>query len=151
MIDTKVTCPGCDRKFNSIETMTNHGRSIHWWNEKAIDAMRKEHNLNKVTYATSTPTQCKVALEEAREERDREKSRPWTNEEILIALTDVSLGWPKETKEKVLNVFKNQERIVKSLKKCAFTIETVAHMQGREAMLLPVSDEARDIIKILEG
>jgi len=40
----KVICPGCDRKFNSVDTMLNHGRSIHWWGEKSISGIRETLN-----------------------------------------------------------------------------------------------------------
>lgn len=63
MIAEKVTCPGCDRKFNSVHTMTNHGRSIHWWSEKAIEAMKREHNMEHISMekATGRPWKVNVA------------------------------------------------------------------------------------------
>lgn len=39
--------------------------------------------------------------------------------------------------------------ILNSLNELAFIVETVAHLQGKEATLLPAADRARELIKKL--
>ena len=41
--------------------------------------------------------------------------------------------------------------ITQSLNDLAFIVETVAHLQGKEAQMLPHADKARAIIKELKG
>lgn len=42
------------------------------------------------------------------------------------------------------------EEVLASLAACAFVVETVAHLQGKEEQLLPTADEARRIISALQ-
>jgi hypothetical protein len=41
--------------------------------------------------------------------------------------------------------------VISSLRELAFIVETVAHLQGKEAALLPAADNARALIAKLEG
>jgi hypothetical protein len=41
--------------------------------------------------------------------------------------------------------------VTQSLNDLAFIVETVAHLQGKEAAMLPHADKARAIIKELKG
>lgn len=41
------------------------------------------------------------------------------------------------------------DRIKTALNNCAFALETVAHLQGREDELLSIADDARNIVKDL--
>lgn len=41
--------------------------------------------------------------------------------------------------------------VLQVMRDLAFTVETVAHLQGEEQALLPTADRARALIKQLEG
>lgn len=41
--------------------------------------------------------------------------------------------------------------VIASLKELAFIVETVAHLQGKEAALLPAADHARALVAKLGG
>lgn len=41
--------------------------------------------------------------------------------------------------------------VLQVMRDLAFTVETVAHLQGKEQALLPTADRARALIKQLEG
>lgn len=42
-------------------------------------------------------------------------------------------------------------KLIEILKRCAFALESAAHLRGLERELLPVAEQARDLIKQLES
>lgn len=46
----------------------------------------------------------------------------------------------RDTKNELIN------RMAQSLQRCAYIIETIAHLQGREMLLLPTAANARDLV-----
>jgi hypothetical protein len=67
--------------------------------------------------------------------------------ETLESVVRRTRGYIQLLKQENSDLLEWQERAVQGMKDAAFALETVAHLQGQEDMLLPHADNLRKLVK----